>query len=546
MVNVKYQKLLFVIIFTLFIHAKLLHTSYAQIPTTPYFDDKTYLGVEYGAAGIALSFLETYQSTIFDENYSSEILTSSLAILDQIWEDRIEYEGQKYASWAKTTQSQSIYPGKKYGPSGILEVFLQIYQITQDPKWMQRIEEGYWLLASQANNQTNYPNWPYAYSMPKEEGGIAITDLKYGSAGVLELNLQLYKATNDSRYLEHGEKIISWLDLAAVEITQNNIPFQVIPWYFYDSVSEEDKLALPYYTSYGFGLAGIAPLLFHYATLLKSSAVKDWAISMGSFLTEIQLEDGSWSAISDRPRALTSFDEGVAGVVYGLNKLKNLANTDQFDNAIEKGIDWLFSRFVANYSHTGFYETDSDALVKTNLFRGSLGILRVLNELSSFLTSDQESQLVKSYQWLLTEGSFYIATGGKELLFLLQDTLNYEIIDFSYSEGLAGLLSELVHLYSSPLADKLNFNLTRAISASVSALDYFQDSDGYWQKQYLIPAGWNLEHYTIEDYASGYSTYSNPQNTSEEASSTNDAQWQTTILILIPVIVFTKRKRKHM
>jgi lantibiotic modifying enzyme len=518
----------------------------SQIPTLPYYDDDVYIGYEYGTAGIINAMLASIMENSIPNNLASRVLNASIRALNQIWDDRIEFEGSQYPVWAKTPEWSTIFPGQKYGTPGILLPFIKLYQITNDIKWLNRAEEGYWFLASQAINDSTSPHWPYAYSMPKEELGTAITDIKYGSAGILDINLKLFEITNDTRYLDHAELIISWLESVSIEKVANSKMYQVIPWYYQDFLDVDQNQNNPYYTSYGFGLAGIAPLLYKYALLRNSPETKTWALSLGQFLKNIQGQDGSWFFNSDSDNRYTGFDEGVAGILFGLNKLNNLSETSEFDNSITKGIRWLFSSYIANYSHTGFFEDNTNRLIKTNLYRGTLGVLKALTELTEFLSDEQIDQLVKSYQWLITAASILVHTGEDEMLFLLQEKDNFDFIDFSYAEGVAGLLLEVVNLESNPsLTSKLNFNISRVINALISGLLYFQNDDGHWQRQFLIPAGWNIQQYVIEDYTENYISTSFDNSVTDGTSKTNSNDFETSVLQLhlIILIVYLKKNR---
>ncbi len=476
-----------------------------QIPDLPYFDDRTYLGYEYGSAGISIALLEVYSSSNIDNATKMRISSLVENSLEKLWDARIEYEGVRYPAWDRSIEEQylSVYPGIKYGAPGIIRAFLKIFEITDDSKWLARAEESYWYLSTQAINTSTNPHWPYNFNMPKEDSGVAITDLKYGSTGVLSLGIDLFEVTQNQTYLDHGELIISWLNEISIEFVHNDIIHNIIPWYAIDGST---NLNLPFYTTYGFGIAGIAPHLYQFGLHSQSEGAKNWAMELGRFLVDIQLEDGSWYSASDSQSVVNvGFDNGVAGILNGLFELKVLTNSEEFDSAISRGINWLFTRFFSNSTHVGFsnhLSSNSEIEITNSLYDGNIGILRTLTKLTSFLTTDQLDLLTLTYKWIITSGSFVITNGEDEMLFLFESPNNYQFVDFSYAQGLAGFLSELVNLeFNSVISNEINFNLTRAIIAAINTFDYFQQMSGHWQRQYVIPSGWEQRHFTIFNFS---------------------------------------------
>ncbi|MHA2029251.1 MAG: hypothetical protein ACW99Q_07660 [Candidatus Kariarchaeaceae archaeon] len=517
----------------------------SQIPEMPSFDDKTYLGLEYGSAGISLAILEVLFLSNVNDNVKNLAFEIALTALENLWDSRVEYEGIKYPTWERSIEEQykSVYPGMKYGAPGIIRAFLKLYDITDDPKWLDRAEESYWYLSSQAINESTYPHWPYHYTLPKEDVGVAITDLKYGSAAVLSTSLELYKITQKQEYLDHGKLIISWLDKISVINEVNTINYKIIPWYFMDGSTNSDR---PVYTSYGFGIAGIIPQLYQYGLSSQTQNQLDWAIELANFLSNIQLEDGSWYVASDEELTFNvGFDNGVAGVLNGMMELKSLSNSTEYDQVISKGVNWLFTRYVANTTHMGFYNiinNQNNIEITNSLYDGNLGVLRTLFKLESFLTPIQSQLLIQLYQWLITSGSFFVTNGGVELLFLKESIDNDQSVDFSYAQGLAGFISELTQLeQNQQLSAKINFNISRAIVAAVNTFEYFQQTNGHWQRQYVIPMGWNINHFTISDFTKIEVPLNNFTNAVEtnitEKNNKNSSERIEYIYYLIPLIM---------
>ncbi|MCE7735753.1 MAG: hypothetical protein GPJ54_12795 [Candidatus Heimdallarchaeota archaeon] len=527
-----------------------------QIPDLPHFDDKTYSGLEYGTAGISIALLEAYTLSDIDITIKKQLLNIVENSLEKLWEERIEYNGVRYPTWKSSVEDEylSVYPGLKYGAPGIIHAFLKIFEITQESKWLDRAEESYWYLSTQAINESSTPHWPYHFSIPKEDSGISITDLKYGSAGVLSLGIELFQVTQNQTYLDHGELIVSWLDEISYILVQNEIDYKIIPWYSIDGSTSQD---LPFYLTRGFGLAGISPYLYQFGVHAKLDKNKDWAIQLGRLIVELQLDDGSWYIASDSQVINIGFDNGVAGIIDGLFQLKSLTSSPEFDDAISQGIDWLFSRYLSNSTHVGFFNylnADSDIEMINSLYDGNIGILRTLTKLISFLNTNQVDLLIHAYKWLITSGSFIITNNENELLFLLSSLEKDQFVDFSYAQGLAGLLSELINLENTfSIATRINFNITRAIVAAINTFEYFQQISGHWQRQYVIPLGWNLDHFTIINISeSDYSPTIIPTELETNITSMiepNPEEWYNNVfyyvslVILLPIIYGVKRTK---
>lgn len=460
----------------------------SQVPELPSYDDATYYGYEYGATGIAQALLKVISSNITLEKHLS-ILESTGKVFNSVWDSRIEYDGGKVTTWSREPDQEVIYPGKKYGPVGIINAFLDYHNVTTDVVWLERAEEGYWSLASYALNESTTPHWSYAYLKPQEEG-IPITDLKYGSAGVLELNLRLFELTQNSSYLDHADLLVSWLQTTKVEIDVEGKTYEVIPWYYVENAT------LPVKTGYGWGIAGIAPILYRYANFRNLESIKDWAIQLGEFLVKIQNKDGSWDNEYKSKFVINGLDEGVAGVIYGLNQLGIISGLSKFNNSIERGIRYLFNHFEQSSEILGFFENMDDKVILNTFYRGSLGIYKTLFDLNSFLTPDQYSKIILGYEWLLSKGCFIIKNGHDNLFFLSTTYDHTDIVDFSYAEGLAGMLSEMIDIYNSPISNDIDIDIGKAIIGAINTLLFYQNEDGLWTRQRSILSDVSIEYLT--------------------------------------------------
>ncbi|MHA2275865.1 MAG: lanthionine synthetase LanC family protein, partial [Candidatus Kariarchaeaceae archaeon] len=463
--------------------------SQAQFPDVTEFDDAKYYGYEYGAAGISYAMIEAIKVNILDEG-SVNIVTSAVEFsLEQIWTNKIDYNGSQTFAWTKHSGIEflSIYPGKKYGAAGIIPIFLEFYKLTNEIKWLERAEKGYWALADQASNNSDSPHWSYTYLLPADQDGIALSDIKYGSAGILELSLKLYEITNNEDYLNHAKKIVSWLDHISCNILLNDVEYNVFPWHSLGNCESTINL------SYGWGIAGVAPLLYRLGELTNIVKYQDWAISLSNFIKNLQDSDGGWTTQYKGGIKATGFDEGVAGILYGLNQIKKMNSTDHFDNTIKSGINWLFTFYSNDKVSFGFNETSDRNQKYTSFNNGLIGILKSLVVLETFLNDDQMMSVIESYEWLITKGSFKIKVNETDMILLLQTTQNQVFVDFSLSEGLAGLLMELTKIIViDRIRSDLNIDLSKIIVNTLNTIIYYQQPDGFWKRQTKIDPSWEI------------------------------------------------------
>ncbi len=455
----------------------------AQFPAGKLNDQHEYFGFEYGASGISASILASI-SLLNDSDLQSTAITTVDKSLASIWENRLEYEGSKVPAWGKFLGDDLVYPGKKYGTVGILNTFLDYYEFSQNNTWLDYATQGFDALMQQALNASTLPHWPYAYDLPTDPNGIPITDLKYGAGGILDYALRLYSITQNQTYLEISSRIADWLLQTNITKEVNNSQYQLIPWYSINSTY------LPVRIGYEWGISGLAPLLYRAGTESDSQELKDFALQMADFIVNAQFANGSWpNEISAFPddKIKHGYDEGVAGILYGLYQMKQLLNTSNYDSAISKGIYYLFTQFISNSTHVGFYATSKHERIMNDWNEGLVGILWVLLQLDQFLSEDQRSKVVEGLDWLIIKQTVVVQSEGKELLLFKHPLLNESTFDFSWGHGLAGLAYLLATL-PQEYAKKVAFDYPGALEGIIRALGYFQGENGLWPKQRTLPS----------------------------------------------------------
>ncbi len=490
---------------------------YSQAPAPPTNDQDKYYGFEYGCVGISLAIVTAMQSLgSFDP-------TPAAKCFDTVWNSRETHEGRTYAAWTKSTSSYTIYPGMKYGAVGILLSLLEFYNITGDAKYLEWAREGYGSLMDQALNKSTLPHWGYAYALPRDPYAISITDLKYGSTGVLKLNLALYEQTQNSSLLIEGERMINWLQSTVKLVESEGVKYSVVPWY---DLEDPNK---PVITAYGFGLSGIIPVLHEYGEVLGDQGTKAWAYEMAKFLQSIQFANGSWPYSFEGDFISNGLDEGVAGVVQGLYEYSILRNTDEFDQTIRKGIDYLLSILVDNGTHFGIPSSTRDSTLFNNLAHGLVGVLQTLITLDRFLDEEERDLVVKGIEYLLTQQSFTILNEGEDLLFLVQPWLDEKTLDFSYSDGQAGFLKFIAQIPES-YKTLISLDIDRALESILRAELVFQDEEGMWVKQRSL-----LPQISTDSFGETKNT--------EQDDRTNDLLWYIFPLVGVLIILVIVRSK---
>ncbi|MFV2015657.1 MAG: hypothetical protein ACC656_09535, partial [Candidatus Heimdallarchaeota archaeon] len=360
----------------------------AQMPALPDTDSDIYYGHEYGVSGIAEALLR-FEMNFPPSKISDQVTNSVELALNYVWDNRFQLNGSQVGSWAKGPEQQSIYPGKKYGAAGIIPAFLDMYNVTKSTQWLDRAISSYWQLSEEALNGSDFPNWPYSYFEPHDDG-ISLTDLKYGSTGILSIGIDLYSLTGNQSYLEHGLLITQWLDTVSVELQVENQQYRVLPWYNLDGTPGPIK------TGYEWGIAGVAPIIYKLGDLVNSDKLKQWGLELGQFLVSIQNSDGSWNTEYNGKIGLTGFDEGVAGVVFGLNELQLLSGSNNFDQSIISAVNFLYSHYSDQLSLTSFNVAAESETVYNGLNRGLLGVLKSLVSVQDLLTSEQTDIIIST------------------------------------------------------------------------------------------------------------------------------------------------------
>ncbi len=459
------------------------HSASAQMPVLPIFDPEVYYGLELGTSGIASALLKVVDNDIFSSDANKVILNAVNRALDAVWDSRAVFNGSQYAAWSKGPSSPSdfVYPGVKYGAAGIAPVFIEMYESTADEIWLERAIASFDALIAQSVDELK---WPYAYGLPSEDGGLALTGIKYGNAGMALMAMNLYVTTANTSYLDYAGEMLDYLLTIEREVSVGSDDYSLIPWY-----SIGGSGVNPVFTGYHTGITGIAEVMLEYALLAEDSSWEDYARQIVNFLIDFQNSDGSWYYEFDKEVViLNNLDEGVAGIILGLHKMNKVFEDEIIDNSIKDGISWLFDNYISNDTHNGFHSGDGAGSMYNGLYTGNLGIIDVLIQLESYLTNSQLELLQSGLNWLLGDSCIMVENDeGYELMYLLQEVGNDEFVDLSLSTGSSGLIETLTRYVGMVLPVNLNYNISNNLLDLVSGVMYFQNAQGHWNRQVEMP-----------------------------------------------------------
>ncbi len=444
------------------------HSTYAQLPSLPDYDTETYYGYELGAAGITDTLIQFYHHGL-NSSVLRDVINSTL---EKIWSSQIEFQGVKVPAWGKYSGENTVYPGKKYGAAGILKTILS-WSNGADI-WLEYVDKGINELFNEALNSSTIPHWGYAYFLPNDPYGIPITDLKYGSAGILDLIYQRYLKNPNPDSLSQMNSIMNWLLSVAISIELSGQSFNIIPWYYIEDTT------MPIKTSYEWGISGMIPLFIKVAKLLNNSTILNFSKKMLTFLVQTQEADGSWKTEINGSVTKIGYDEGVAGILYGLYESKLILNSSEFDNSIIKGVNYLFSSLKENSTFMGFLDRNVEYVQHDSFNKGTIGVLWVLLNLWQMLQEAQKTKTKDIISWFVLNELIQGRYNSKELILLKNSILPQNVFDLSLGEGLSGVLKLLFNVKTNLDLNNTKFN--NLIQQIIETLINLR-SENLWKRQ---------------------------------------------------------------
>jgi len=456
------------IIILIILISSTLHVQ-AQAPELPERDNHIYPGLYWGAAGMSKAMIQLLAAGVLSTQAEAEANLTLQRGLDAIWHARMEsYDGEIIPSWRKV-DGGSIYPGLKYGASGIASVFLDAYQLTLNATYLSWANASIYEVYNQAQH-FELPHWSYDYLFYRDAQGVYITDLSYGSLGIVQSTLQLINTTHDQFLLQKALDAMTWLYNISYPREVNGEPGRILPWY---AATKELNIT---YTSYTQGNAGAIPVLNALYDITGNSTWINWADFIGQWLISKQRDDGSWkkSPGSELEDVGLNFEEGVPGVIYGLLQLRTTPQGKQ--EAIDQGIAWLRDQFISGKNIFPAVEGTTNA--QYSLYRGMAGISRVLR-----LADSNTTELAASYNTLLNSALYQSSSDTSTLLLAYPGSDHEDYVDLSYTHGLSGIISELL---AASQQGYISIN-SQLFDQYIHTMKYYQRPNGLWNRQ-ITPA----------------------------------------------------------
>ncbi|MHA2169641.1 MAG: lanthionine synthetase LanC family protein [Candidatus Kariarchaeaceae archaeon] len=497
----------------------------AQAPILPEEDDRQYYGLHWGAAGIAHVLFKIAENGLVDDQTKQNAMSSAIKAVDAIWDNRYVENNFRYATWAKF-ETASVYPGQKYGAAGIIKVFIDAYQATGDSIYLKYAEDSLEELFLGAANASTYPHWPYSYYEIRNPLGIAITDIKYGSLGMIDAALDLFEVNQKQRYLEMAERAAGWAHHVSGEFEVNGERGRILPWY--DSEGGTGQ----YHTSYGQGNAGAIPVLLRLALHTSNIFWKDWATFIAKWIVSVQQDEGQWAYNIAYPdnNINNAWDLGIAGIVEGLLVGRSQGiSFPELTDSITLALNRLKEQVVSNSTLFLIPTTTENVHGKHDLFNGLTGFLRVfrISELSEF-----NELLSDGYTWLLNNASFSYELDEHTLLGLMPTTYRADYTDLSYSDGLAGVTLEILDAIESGILPQ---SMNQKLEEMTSTFVYHQLENGLWPRQIPI----------VEKFRPTLPQTMVSQTTGSQTSETKETHLSSIFTMITLVSWYTIRKRKR-
>ncbi|MHA2504659.1 MAG: lanthionine synthetase LanC family protein [Candidatus Kariarchaeaceae archaeon] len=459
----------------------------AQVPVLSDRDPEIYYGLHYGSTGIVDPLID-YSLLTPNSPMSDSMISLSDNAMQAVWESRAKLNNISTAVWTKGPHSNIIYPGMKYGAVGIAQTMLKLANVTSSEIWEDRVVEVFTLLLDHASNTTTTPSWSYSYSDP-DDFGPQITDILYGASGILELAIDLYTYFTDDYYLDIAERIYGWLESVLVEVNVDGYTGQIFPWFdYFDTPS-------PYPSGLYNGNAGMMVLLKQLALLTERSDIENIADGMLEFYLETQKPDGSWDRDFNFDYQMIGLEEGVGGILLALDKFGKIDSNVDIQAAIDKGKGFIFDNYVNSSGIHGFYKSRDQEIVYNGLQFGTIGVVKVLTELWTYLSSDEKEVVLDLYNHLIHRESFLVQDNTDYLLMMTYYSGGSDFVDFSYANGLSGLSHLLTGITGSHLEELLDFDITEVMGYILNTYEKFETDNHFWHRQQEINPNWDMFSY---------------------------------------------------
>ncbi|OEK03165.1 hypothetical protein BFP97_17275 [Roseivirga sp. 4D4] len=194
----------------------------------------------HGNAGIAYFLTKLYEKT-----REEKFLTATLSAIDYL--DSIAHtDNEVYLipyGFPDVGWNRPYDIGWAHGPAGVGRLFIQLYHVTEDSKWLRKAEACYRGIMS-CN----------PLSTPKEGFGKEpfSTDQRFGLAGVGAFAQEIYRITRDESYLVFSEQVIDYI--TSKSVLENGRSWPIPRFGFMSNAGSVTTFNGFFYGNVGYGL----------------------------------------------------------------------------------------------------------------------------------------------------------------------------------------------------------------------------------------------------------------------------------------------------
>jgi hypothetical protein len=291
-----------------------------------------YTGLYVGTAGTGDAFLNLYE-TLSDTIYLEYATGAANWLLNVAI-----FENQDECKWPSSQYTADYCTDIIYGASGIGLFLLRMYDLTNNPEYLDYARyTGNWLVNQAIPVGSGYKwevsnNCPYIY-----------TGFSHGAAGIGYFLAELFEHTNDSLFLEYAKGAGQWLiDIAVPEAGG-------CKWW----PKEGDTPS--YATGWCHGPAGTCLLFMKLYQITSDNIYLTYVEMGGTWLISLAIPSGGgykWPHYQGYPNYDITICHGAAGIGDFFLKMFDLTNEGIYYDYAEGAAEWLKS--VADTSAGGY------------------------------------------------------------------------------------------------------------------------------------------------------------------------------------------------
>jgi len=291
-----------------------------------------YTGFYVGTAGTGNTFLNLYE-TLSNTTY----LEYATGAADWLLSIAI-FENQNECKWPSSQYASDYCTDIIYGAAGIGLFLLRMYDLTDNPEYLDYARyAGNWLV-NQAKPASNGYKWEVSNYCP-----YIYTGFSHGAAGIGYFLAELFEYTNDSQYFEYAEGAGQWLiDIAVPESGG-------CKWW----PKEGDTPS--YATGWCHGPAGTCLLFMKLYQITSDNIYLTYAEMGSTWLISLAIPSGDgfkWPHYQGSPNHDITICHGAAGIGDFFLGMFDLTNEGIYYEYAEGAAEWLKS--IADTSEGGY------------------------------------------------------------------------------------------------------------------------------------------------------------------------------------------------